>query len=431
MNRLPAPSDYLPDRDRKIAAHMRRPPFEDRDLDESTIWAGPGTNRRSKHAKQGWFDEDADPDTDVDDLGLIDVSTWDGIPVPQRKWVLPDWIPLHAVTLIAGKGGTGKSLVAQQLLSAIATGADFMNIRPSGQFGALYVNCEDGTDELHRRQDAIARTMGRTLSGFGGRLNILARIGKENALGTVGKDGEFVPSALYVAIRYAAKRLGARVIALDNAMQLFVGNPNDNGEVTRFLNALTALALDIDGAVILVAHIAKADGSEFMGCMAWENGVRSRLYLTHEDEKNGLGDVRILSRNKANMAAVGAQIAMEWRSGAFYPFDQNEENSREQADEAVFLACLDAATEAKRNVSHVPGSNYACKVFERMPQAGKRNARTLAAAMDRLIYRGEINVDQALWQDVHRKWKTGLKRTDKCGDPPVATPCGDLRQPIG
>ena len=183
--------------------------------------------------------------------------------------------------------------------------------------------------------------------------------------------------------------------------------------------------------MILVGHTAKADGSEFMGGMAWENSVRSRLYLTRETEEDETSDVRILSRNKANMAAIGARIEMEWRAGAFHQLDRDGSHGKDRADEAAFLACLDAATEARRNVSHLPGVNHAPKLFARMPEAGRRSAKTLTDAMERLIHRRVIEVDRALWQDVHRHWKTGLKRAENCGNPPAATPCGDLRQPPG
>ena len=409
--RIPPPSAYIP---RNRMAKFIRESSEEQDRQDSAC---------------GWPEIETIAPPNAESLGLIDVADWEGVAVPERKWIVRDWIPMHGVTLVAGKGGTGKSLAVQHWLSAIAVGAEFMGLRSTAPIPSLYINCEDTADELHRRQDAIARAMGRSLAGFGSSLRIGARVGKENALGTVDDKGKFQPAPLLHAIKAQCLALGIRVIALDNAMQHYVGNPNDNGEVTRFLNALTALALEIDGAVILVAHTAKADGSEFMGCMAWENGVRSRLFLTRDNEEDEASDVRILSRNKSNMAAIGERIEMEWSAGAFRPLDRTSDDSADARHEAAFLRCLDAATDARRNVSHLPGVNYACTTFARMPEAEKRTAKTLAAAMDRLIYRGAIKVDEPLWKGNDRHWKTGLKRAEKCGNPPAGTPCGNLREP--
>jgi RecA-family ATPase len=39
-------------------------------------------------------------------------------PVPQRRWIVPDWIARQQVTLLTGQGGVGKSLLALQLMVA-------------------------------------------------------------------------------------------------------------------------------------------------------------------------------------------------------------------------------------------------------------------------------------------------------------------------
>jgi AAA domain-containing protein len=46
---------------------------------------------------------------------IINPAEWEGLPVPPRKWIVPDYIPDATVTMLAGDGGTGKSLLAMQL----------------------------------------------------------------------------------------------------------------------------------------------------------------------------------------------------------------------------------------------------------------------------------------------------------------------------
>jgi RecA-family ATPase len=425
MSRLPAPSDYLAPE--KVAAQMRAASAEQDALDEACGW--PELETVTRHnAERRWLDEQAETET-LPGIEVFDVGDWEGEPAPPRRWIVPGWISPNLNTL-GGKGGDGKSLGIQQWLSAISVGADFMGTRAAAPVPVMYVNCEDELDELHRRQEGIARALGRSMGSFRGRVHLVARMGCDNALGTIDATGNFKPSSLFHVIRDAALARGVKVIGLDNAMQLFTGNLNDPREVTVFCNALTRLAVEIDGAVILALHTAKTDGSEFAGSMAWENAARMRLFLHREaDADETGGNVRFISRNKANYAATGERLEMEWRDDAFHPLDRDGTHGKDRADEAAFLACLDAATAAKRNVSHIPGSNYACKAFARMPEAGRRSAKTLADAMERLIHRRVIEVDRPLWQDAHYKWKTGLKRAEKSGNPPPATPSGDLRQP--
>jgi RecA-family ATPase len=68
---------------------------------------------------------------------------------------------------------------------------------------------------------------------------------------------------LYGQIKQAALDLGAKLVILDNISHIFGGNENDRADVTQFLNLLNDLARAIGGAVLLIGHTAKAEGSEY------------------------------------------------------------------------------------------------------------------------------------------------------------------------
>jgi RecA-family ATPase len=358
-----------------------------------------------------------------DGLRLIDVGDWHGLPVPEREWIVPGWILPRAVTLIAGAGGTGKSLLIQQWLSAIALGDLFLGTRGTAPVPVLYVNCEDDALELHRRQDAIAKAAGRQMASYAGKVHLVARIGLDNPLGTIDNDGKFKPSTLYHEIRGAALMIGAKVVALDNAMQHYVGNLNDPAAVTAFCNALARLALDIDGAVILAGHIAKADGSQFAGTMAWENAVRTRLFLSRETNADGDeiedSDRRYLTRGKGNYARKGDRLEMTWHAGAFYPElpENTGQDFAEERAETAFLRCLDEATAQRRNASHMPSAAYAPKLFASMKTAAGIKQRDLERAMQRLFDRGEIVANSYLWHDEKSRPKSGIKRAGNVPNP--------------
>lgn len=360
-------------------------------------------------------------------IEVIDAGQWDGQPVPEHQWIVPGWILQRAVTLIAGAGGTGKSLLIQQWLSAIALGDQFMGVRATAPVPVLYVNCEDDVDELHRRQVAIAKAFGRRIAGYKGRVHLAARLGKDNPLGVIGDDGNFRPNQFYADIRDAALEIGAKVIALDNAMQLYAGNLNDPREVTVFINALSRLALECDAAVILAGHVAKAAGSEFAGSMAWENAVRIRLFLKRELNEKGEeiedSDRRILTRGKANSARKGERLSMLWHDGAFYnEGDIAHTDGRQAVEEAAFLRCLDVATEQRRNVSHMPGKNYAAVVFATMREAGGVGKKAFEQAMERLFNDRTIIANQELWRHDRRRLPAyGIARNQD------AQPCTNAR----
>lgn len=94
-----------------------------------------------------------------DTLRLVDPRTLHGLVVPEREWIVQDWLPTGYVTALYGDGGTGKSLLVQQLMTSCATGVPWLGLA-TARCKALGLFCEDDEDELHRRQDAINAAMG-------------------------------------------------------------------------------------------------------------------------------------------------------------------------------------------------------------------------------------------------------------------------------
>jgi RecA-family ATPase len=120
------------------------------------------------------------------------------------------------------------------------------------------------------------------------------------------------------------KEFGAQLVIIDTLADTFSGNENYRGQARAFVNQLRHLAQAIDGAVILTAHPSVAgqnSGSGLSGSTAWNNSVRSRLYLTRpkESEQDGDSDERVLRRMKANYAGIGDEIRMKWQDGVLVP----------------------------------------------------------------------------------------------------------------
>ncbi len=208
---------------------------------------------------------------------------------------------------------------------------------------------------------------------------------------------------------------------LDNVAHLFAGNENDRAQVTQFVSALNRLAGETGAAIVLLAHVNKAfnqgnrQGNSHSGSTAWINAVRSQFVIEHDDET----DLRTITLSKANYAAKGEAVRFAWQDGAFVmESDLSPDAGRELAnvikangENAAFLRCLAICTDQRRNVSHQPGSNYAPKTFAGMPEAKGVKVAGFAAAMERLLHLGQIELDVDLWEGSNRHQKRGIRAT--------------------
>lgn len=195
---------------------------------------------------------------------------------PERIWRLSHWLSAGP-TLFAGRGGTGKSLVAQTLATALVLGQNYLDevISP---LKVLAWFCEDDHDELWRRQVAICDYFSVKLSDLEGKLIIEPRLGCENTLyGTVFGAPQWTP--LRDELRDQMNDYGADVLIADNTSQLFGCNENDRHNVTSFVNGMVGLVPDRPVSQLILSHPAKAGDSEFSGSTAWENSVRMRWFM--------------------------------------------------------------------------------------------------------------------------------------------------------
>lgn len=339
-------------------------------------------------------------------LPWVRMSDLAGTEPPRRKWIVEGWLPSGAATLLAGGGGVGKSLMTQQWLTAISLGLDWLGMKTAAAVPTMFVNCEDEIDEIHRRNNDIARALGFNVATFQD-FHALSRAGElGNELGTFDQERKMRLSAFFYQIERDALALGVKAIGLDNVAHLFTGNENVRGEVTQFMNACTRLAIAIDGAVIVLGHPAKVEGSTYSGSTSWENAVRSRLFLQRPEVDEGQEqdpNERVLSREKSNYAAKDERVTMVWHHGAFVSRDMIPETATPAYEaagkfNALFLQCLDECNKQRRAVSHSPYSRtFAPKVFAKMPAGQRARVADFEAAMERLLAAGKIAAEQELW----------------------------------
>lgn len=329
-------------------------------------------------------------------FNVVQPTALAGKPVPEREWIVPDWLPVGCVTANYGDGGVGKTLLSQQLMTATATGADWCGL-PVMRCRSLGLFCEDSEDELHGRQASICAAYGASMMDLDA-MRWVSGVGEDNALISFEND-RTVPTGLYDIIAATAKEQGARLVVLDTAADLFPGNENDRHQVRQFIGMLNRLAMEINGAVLLNAHPSRSglsSGNLDGGSTAWNNSVRSRWSLARPNADGDAEpdtDARVLTKRKANYAAIGDVIRLEWRDGALLcPASQRGLGMADRAAaEIVFLDILDRCEKQGVFVSHSKNAgNYAPKVFGKRADRKGYGARDFEAVMSRLFEQNRI-----------------------------------------
>src|ERR1019366_134613 len=110
----------------------------------------------------------------------IDWSALEGKQPPAREWVLPYWIPAAHMTLLAGRGGIGKTLIAQHIATAVALGHEYVETLSARR--VLMWAAEDDADELWRRQLAISSYMQSSVSALADRFFLHSYAGSDVTL---------------------------------------------------------------------------------------------------------------------------------------------------------------------------------------------------------------------------------------------------------
>lgn len=327
---------------------------------------------------------------------LIDPATLHGLPVPQRQWLIPDWIPMARATSLYGAGGEGKTLLAQMLATACAIGVLWLGLRVRRCNSVLHF-CEDDLDEMHRRQDDINRHYGCTFADLRA-MHWLPRLGEDNVLMTFDA-GRAHHTSLFEQLLATAKEHQAGLVITDTLADIFSGNESDRGQARVFAqSALGHIARETGAASLTLAHPSLAgisNGSTGSGSTGWKGTFRSQLYLetpqTEEEGEPPDPDIRVLRRAKANYARKDETIEVRWSAGVFIstsvPGGIIGSIERRNCERA-FLDLLDAVTDENQPVSsNNRAGNYAPRLFVKRPkeQRGGFKVADFARAMQMLF----------------------------------------------
>jgi hypothetical protein len=269
-----------------------------------------------------------------------DVLAVSGTPT-KRKWVIENWIGVGYTTVLYGRGGVGKSLLAMQIAMGVAKGTAVLGMQCTpGRVLAQF--CEDDGAELWRRAYRVTDGNLRGMKAF----ECEARVGRDNVLIAEGSRGLCKPTDYYLHLArtlHGAQALGQpySLLVLDNISQMIAVPENERPIVTQAMNYLNALASHYQCAILLLGHTAKPSDSEFSGSTAWENTARGRLLLDRQAKSEAL----TFSVMKSNYSARDT-MELAYHDGRFVrtdslmteltPEEQDERTRR--AEECVIAA---------------------------------------------------------------------------------------------
>ena len=237
---------------------------------------------------------------------------WQG-DVPDRRWLVDDWLSAGELALLTGPGSAGKGQMVLQLGAALACDREPLAYAggwlPRGKLvqatapdlcaepvTVVLASWEDTAEEYLRRRSRLQMFGGCTWIGdrsIDPRLHVLPMRGYGPLWGPAAAGGRHVATVGEVTdsgaalLRYA-EDAGAALLVIDPAGLSICTNENDRALVSVALDSLAGSAARTGCAVLVVAHPSKAqsgDGADYSGSTAWRGSVRALWTLRVPDKK--------------------------------------------------------------------------------------------------------------------------------------------------
>jgi len=294
---------------------------------------------RARARAEGWTGA-----TNDNLLPCVDLVAWVESDPPPRQWLVPNLIPYGSVTALYGDGGSGKTLLALDLMAAAASrgertwlGEKVLGWRSLGLFA------EDDEPELVRRLKRVAKAKDVPFSAIADVVTAVSGIGMDVTLAGWSPDGHIVPTVTLAALMGLATTKGVALVVIDYAAAVFAGNELDRYQVSEFMRLLNRAARDHDVAILLLGHPSvegMKGGRGTSGSTAWRNQARSFLHLTVDDVQDDPDSRTLLSltHTKSNYSASGRSFRLASDGSSF-----EVQETRERAPKAAKGPRLSAA----------------------------------------------------------------------------------------
>lgn len=197
-------------------------------------------------------------------LRRLDVAEMVNTLPPELPWLAEPMLLRGALTLLVGREGQGKSLLAMALAIGVAAGEPVAGFRPAAG-RVLLVDAENGPAEIHRRVRALGLP-----NGAAGNLAVYCTEGLD-----LRRDLEELEDVI--------GQESPSLVVLDSFRSLWSGSENDSEEVAPVLDRLRNLGRREDAGLLLLHHTGKA-GAEYRGSTAIGAAAEAIFTLGREPE---------------------------------------------------------------------------------------------------------------------------------------------------
>lgn len=206
------------------------------------------------------------PHSDGQTVGLFQLADGDVhilvSPPPKRSYVFAGTVTAGSYNVLAGSGGTLKTMLMMTVAAHMAVGRDFGSLQIAQGSAMLFLGEEDQA-EVGRRLSAACKHYGLDRAVVTSLVKAFPAAGVDLRL-TRALHGTLDATSLVNNIIELAKQQACtcgqpvRLIVVDHARLAMDGDPDDAAHVTQLTRVLTRVAQASGSAVILLAHSPKS-----------------------------------------------------------------------------------------------------------------------------------------------------------------------------
>ena len=249
------------------------------------------------------------------------------------QWLWTDRIPLGAITMLDGDPGTGKSTLAEYLVTQVSTGNPLFGSQAAPISASVLMLQGEDTGEITRMN----------LEAAGANLSRVYRGGMND----IGIPGDIPQLANYV------EEVNIRLIIVDPLDAFFDGSMNNNQAVRAVLGPLALLAEQQHLAIVIVRHLNQRTGGHLLyrgiGSIAIIAAARTGLMIVPNPLEQGQS---LLLQYKTNygqrtttlafrVGQNGSARTLEWLGESELSADDlrlfQSENIASTLEEAIFV----------------------------------------------------------------------------------------------
>lgn len=183
-------------------------------------------------------------------------------PLFKRRPIFGAYLYLGEITLLSGPGGVSKSTFASAIAMSVASGMPLLGIK-TVQRQVLFINLEDSAGEVHLKLAAVARHAQLPISVVANHIRI---IGAEDAhrfiLTEADERGKLrLRDAGFEQLRHVIEHDRPELVVIDPIVLLMAEGQNDNGTMAQVQRRLKQMAVELDFALLQVAHTRKGSNA--------------------------------------------------------------------------------------------------------------------------------------------------------------------------